>query len=1100
MLRLREIKKSYTTAGFTQNALDGVSIAFRNNEFAAVLGPSGSGKTTMLNIIGGLDRYDSGDLEIDSISTENYKSHDWDTYRNNRIGFVFQSYNLIPHQSVLSNVELALTLSGVSKAERRRRAKMVLTEVGLEDHIRKKPGQLSGGQMQRVAIARALINDPEILLADEPTGALDTETSKQVMELLTKIAKDRLVIMVTHNSALAEKYANRTITLTDGKVTSDNRPYDPTVEEQRVGREPRKASMSFWTAIMLSFSNLMTKKGRTLTTAFAGSIGIIGIATILALSNGINVYIQTVEEETMSVYPLVIGETGFNLSAIFTDNRQGERREERPEGVREMRIIETLFSTQNTNDLASLKEYFSANEQVLDRYVSTIHYSYDITPQIFLADTSRGADQVNPDSVFSRMSPGEGMGSQAGMGFMPGMSVYSEMPNNVSLYEPYYDILAGHWPSSYDEAVLVLGHGSRTTDFVMYSMGIRDRAEFKAIIESFMSRTDHEIELTERVGVYSYETILSASFKVIHPADMFQYDDTFDVWVDKSGDSGYMESLVNNGIPLNIVGIVQPSQDASANVLSTGVNYTPDLISYLMTQAADMPVVKEQLENPDINVLTGVPFSEGKDDPEHHFDFSRIISVDESIFKDAFQFGPALDSFDFSDIDLGDLDFSGFDFGSINLSGFNFNIQDILSSLDFSSFTFEMPNAPLPQIDLNGMVQSIASQVNIVASDFMGIIQSAISDFFASGVSDFSDPGQVIADISAYISNPEVIAAVSAQLSRLVDQSALEEQVTNALQDFVLSSVQSYVTQTMEMIMGQFEGMIQTATEQVGRALQRTMGQLTGQMQSVMQGASSQTQQILQSVFEELSDELQLSMQEIDGGALAEAFQIDMKEEEVLELMMSIMNPAEASYDQILAMLGYADPAIPSQILIFPRSFEAKQETLDILEQYNSSMEELGESDKVIYYMDIVGMMMSTVTEIVDMVSYALVAFVSVSLIVSSIMIGVITFISVLERKKEIGILRAIGASKGNIRLVFNAETLIIGFVAGVIGVLATFAISIVANIIINNELGIEQLVLMPIGVPVILVAISMFLSYIAGLLPASAAAGKAPVEALRSE
>jgi len=1110
MLRLKSIMKSYTTADFTQNALDGVSVAFRDNEFAAVLGPSGSGKTTMLNIIGGLDRYDSGDLEIDNISTKNYKASDWDTYRNNRIGFVFQSYNLIPHQSVLANVELALTLSGVSMGERRKRAKQALTEVGLGEHIRKKPGQLSGGQMQRVAIARALINDPEILLADEPTGALDTETSKQVMELLTKIAEDRLVIMVTHNNELAKQYANRLIHLTDGKVTSDTRPYDPTQEEQREGREPRKSSMSFWTAIMLSFSNLMTKKGRTITTAFAGSIGIIGIGTILAFSNGINAYIRTIEEETLSIYPLVIQVQGFDLSRFFggddesgdgQGHGQGERRPERPpDTVREMRIMETVFSTQHTNDLASLKMYFEENEHILEMYASTIHYMYDITPQIFLSDTSNGVDQINPDSIFSNMMGPDTMNTP-GANFMPGMNVFSEMPNDPELYESQYDILAGHWPENYDEAVLVLGFGRRITDFALFSMGIRDRSEMREMLEIVMNRGDSEFEFSESEGDFSYETFLDLTFKVIPPAKLFQYDETFSVWVDKSGDNEFMETLVSNSTPLRIVGIVQPSQDAQATVLSTGVNYTPGLIIHLMEQAAQARIVRSQLDNPEINVLTGNSFDDERDNPEPRFDFARIISVDEDVFRDAMDLDNAFSAFDFSEMDLG---LSDIDLSSLDLSGMDFSNLDF-GSFDFGNLNFDISALPPPDLDIGDLIATIAAATGLTTNDLMAVINAIFTDFTDTlSPLDFIDPdfpNNLLPLFEEYINSQRGQAILAQQLALLqIDPTQLTQQITAAVQGFLMEAMTGYMEQMVGMIQLQIQRAMQGATAQISQTMQSTMRQVSRQMQRAMRDVTQEIEESIMTAFEEMSEELQSSMDGVDGESLAEAFQIEMGEEEVLDLMMAIMNPIENTFAQNLAMLGFADPSEPTQIMIYPRSFEAKQAILDILDDYNNMVEAMGMSERVIYFIDIVGMMMSSITEIIDIVSYALIAFVSVALVVSSIMIGVITFISVLERKKEIGILRAVGASKGNIRLVFNAETLIIGFVAGVLGVLATFGISVVANIILYNLVDIEQLVIIPYSVPIALVIISMFLTYIAGLLPASAAASKPPVDALRSE
>ncbi|MDR1068993.1 MAG: ABC transporter ATP-binding protein/permease [Clostridiales Family XIII bacterium] len=1073
MLQLSNIRKAYKTGNFTQKALDGVSVAFRDNEFAAVLGPSGSGKTTMLNIIGGLDHYDSGDLAIDTTSTKKYKDRDWDTYRNNRIGFVFQSYNLIPHQTVLANVELALTLSGISKTERRARAKRALEDVGLGEHIHKKPGQLSGGQMQRVAIARALINDPEILLADEPTGALDTQTSKQVMDVLTTVAKDRLVIMVTHNSALAEQYANRIIHLTDGQIVSDSHPFDPAEENQRVGRKARKSSMSFPTAVALSFSNLMTKKGRTFVTALAGSIGIIGVALILALATGINAYIENMEEETLSTYPLSIQSAGFDLSGMFSDlgmSGEGDSESDDSSGVREMKIVETIFSLQSKNDLASLKTYFDDNKRTMDRYVNAIHYSYDITPQIYLADTSTSLDQVNPDSVTAAY----GMGSNSGMaslGLGSGssmMNVFSELPGGLKLHETQYDVLAGHWPENYDEAVLVLSANGKITDYELYAMGLRDRSELKAMIESFTNQTDADIEVGKEGGVYSYDTLMSVGFKIVGPADRYQYDETYDIWVDKSGDKAYMKSLVDKGLALKIVGVVQPDPNAKAASLTPGINYTSGLIAHLMEQAAETEVVKQQLADPAVNVLTGKTFAEEQEDSGSQFDFSKIITVDESALRSAFDFDPsALD----------------FDLSALNIDPSGFNID--LSAIDFdpSSLNIDMPDF---DIDMGALIDALAGEVNIPSEAITGITLEILQDFLTDEASKgVTDPAQITADLSDYLSKPETQALIAGRLSQVIDPSALEAQLGKALQGFIQSAVQTSVTQMMGMVQAQ----IQAQFQQVAQGI-------TAQIQQSMTGATAQIPAALQAAMGKLSAQ----MGNIDGQAIAQAFRINMGEEEVLELMTSIMNPVESTYERNLTTLGYADPSVPSQISIYPRNFESKKETINILTRYNDRMEKAEEPDKVVRYTDFVGVIMSSVTDIVDLVSYALIAFVSVALVVSSIMIGVITFISVLERKKEIGILRAMGASKQNIRLVFNAETLIIGFVAGVLGVLVTLLLSAIGNIIVFNELGVSQIAQLPPAAAVALVAVSMFLTLIAGLFPASAAARKDPVEALRSE
>ena len=1032
MLQLKDVRKSYKMVDFTQTALDGVSITFRDNEFAAVLGPSGSGKTTMLNIIGGLDHYDSGDLIIDDISTKKYRDRNWDTYRNNRIGFVFQSYNLIPHQTILSNVELALTLSGVSKKQRRARAKQALEEVGLGDHIRKKPSQLSGGQMQRVAIARALINDPEILLADEPTGALDTQTSTQVMDLLTQIAKDRLVIMVTHNPELAEEYANRIIHLKDGQIVSDSRPFD-LAEEQHTGRKPRKAGMSFFTAVALSFSNLMTKKGRTFVTALAGSIGIIGIAAILALANGINAYVKNIEEETLSIYPLSIQTSGFDLSGMFGDSGSDrQEREEDPNSIREHRIVENVFSRRNKNDLASLKTHFEQHKGTIDPYVKTIQYMYDVTPQIFLADTSNGADQVNPDSIMNSYGMGGGNPMASMMGFSSGMNVFSEMPADLSMFDYQYDVLAGHWPENYDETVLVLSDSGGILDFQLYAMGLRDRSELKEMMVAFMNKTDAEIEIDNESHTYSYEELMAAKFKVIHSADKYHYDDKFKVWVDKSGDEDYMKSLVDDGFILKIVGIVKPA--VSTTSLSPGINYTPELIRYLMDEASGKKLVQEQIANPDVNVLTGKTFAEEAEESKSKFDFSKLFSFNADALKDAFSF------------DMSAFDMSAFDFSNI--------------SFDFSNLNLEMPS-----FDIGDLTDVIGDEINIPDGLLEGVMQQVIVGFFAGlTTEDFTDPAypnNIMEKWEEHLASEDVQELFD-KLAEYIDPSSVQQQVTEALMSYMASAMQSVMMQ----MMGQISEAIGSAMSQIGSQMQGLGGNLGDSF----------------------------------GDAFSKAFQINTNEDDIADLMMSILNPVESTYERNLSILGYASPDSPSQINIYPRDFESKQEIINFLDSYNQRMEDEGNEEKVVRYTDLVGAMMSSVTSIIDIVSYALIAFVSISLVVSSIMIGVITYISVLERKKEIGILRAIGASKKNIRQVFNAETLIVGFVAGLLGVLITLVICTVANYIIYNKFNIVQIARLPVMAAGILVGVSMFLTFIAGLMPSSSAARKDPVEALRSE
>ena len=1040
MLKLTAIKKSYKTGDFVQTALDGASIVFRDNEFAAVLGPSGSGKTTMLNIIGGLDRYDSGDLEIDGISTEKYKSSDWDTYRNNRIGFVFQSYNLIPHQTILSNVELALTLSGVSSAERKERAKQALDEVGLVEHIHKLPSQLSGGQMQRVAIARALINDPEILLADEPTGALDTKTSDQVMDLLTEIAKDRLVIMVTHNSELADKYANRIVHLRDGKITYDSNPYNP-VGEAKTGRESRKASMSYLTALSLSFSNLMTKKGRTFVTSLAGSIGIIGIAAILALANGINAYIDNVEQETMSIYPLTISSSGFDFSSMIGTNTNSDFKTE--EGtVRERKIVESLFSNRRKNDLENMKKYFEENNSKIDPYVHLIQYSYDIKPQIYLENSYTDVDRVSPDSILGSYGIGSSSGAASIMssigGVSGGMEIFSEMPSKRSMFEYQYDVLAGRWPTNYDEAILVIGARGGITDYELYSLGIRDRGELKEIVDAFMNNEEGGVEIEQTDGKVPFEKILAAEFKIINPADKYRYDKKYDVWVDKSSDKKFMKNLISEGLTLKIVGIIQPKDGITATTLSQGVNYTPELTNYLIQEAAKTKVVQEQLASPTVNVITGRTFvEENEDSGNSKFSFSDLMSIDEKAIGNAFK------------IDASKL--------QLDLSG--------LANITFDFSSIQMPTFDTAEI--TAILNSIAGSVNVPANQIIGIMKNHIQAFLneekANGVTDID---QMMADFDTYINRPDVEQAIRDELTAVVDASSLQPSVVAALQQYMQGVMQMYVGQIMMTL----------------------QGQLQTQMTQVLQTAMAKLPQQMQSAFS------------IDSSAFSKAFKMNMKEDDILNLMTSLMSSEDSTFERNLTLLGYADLDNPSQISIYPIDFESKHQVQSFIDNYNDMMEAAGDNDKVVNYTDIVGVLMSSVTEIIDLISYALVAFVSISLIVSSIMIGVITYISVLERKKEIGILRAIGASKKNIRQVFNAETLIVGFVAGAIGIVVTLFISFVANIIVKDLTGVANISQLPLNAAIILVVVSMVLTFVAGLFPSSAAARKDPVEALRSE
>ena len=1090
MLQLINICKSYTTADFTQTALDNVSVSFRDNEFVAILGPSGSGKTTLLNIVGGLDHYDSGNLIIDGISTEQYKDKDWDAYRNNRIGFVFQSYNLIPHQTVLSNVELALTLSGVSRAERHDRAVAALQQVGLGDHVNKKPSQLSGGQMQRVAIARALINDPEILLADEPTGALDSKTSVQIMDLLTEIANDRLVIMVTHNPELAEDYATRIVTLTDGVIRSDTDPYEPTAEDMRVSEKPaRRTKMSFLTALSLSFKNLMTKKGRTLMTAFAGSIGIIGIAAILSLANGVNNYIKSVEEETLSEYPLQIQSTGFDMTSMMlgaatgaggnTGEAEGDGDQDKL-GVTEM--VTNMFSSIGSNDLASLKEYLDSGQSDIDQYTNAIEYTYNVAPQIYSSNTDK-LRQVNPDKSLSALGLGSTASSNSLMSMSMSTDVFYEMPSDPNLYESQYDVKAGHWPENHNEVVLVLTGNGNISDFMLYTLGLRDANEFDDMVKKFAA--EEEVTTPDNIEQPTYDDILGITFKLVQATDYYVHDDEFNVWKDKTDDTDYMRNLVNNGEDVKIVGIVQPREDATATMLSSGINYPSTLTDYVIEQAASSTIVKDQLAHPDTNVFTDKPF--GEEDDGEGFDMQSLFTIDGDAIQAAFKFdesaltsglsGMSLDLSGLS-LDMGSL--PAFDGSSIALDPSSIDMSNLV---DFSDIKLDL-----------GDVQPTMDSAKMQAA--MEDIMAGFNPWYANWAQEQVAQGKVPTmedGAKAYLESEEVQKKIADAIMGSIDMKQATEALQTQLQQQLSAKMQQAVPAMAQALESQLQASITTA---MSSYMQNVLGAYMQQMQTALETqVSAAMQQSMNQIAANMSNAMS-----IDESAFANAFQMNMDENDLTELMMSMMGKEDASYDNNLKKLGYADFNKPSGIDIYPIDFESKEKVIGILDAYNDRMTADGEDDKVITYTDFVGTLMASVTDIVNMISYVLVAFVAISLVVSSIMIGVITYISVLERKKEIGILRSIGASKGDISRVFNAETIIVGFTAGVIGIGLTMLACIPANAIVYSLFDVANVASLPWQAAVILVAISVFLTFLAGLIPSSAASRKDPVEALRSE
>ena len=895
MLKLTDIVKSYSSGSTSVQALKGVSIEFRENEFVSILGPSGCGKTTMLNIIGGLDRYDNGDLSINGRSTKQFKDSDWDTYRNHSIGFVFQNYNLIPHQTVLANVELALTLSGVSKAERRKRATEVLQKVGLGDQLRKKPNQMSGGQMQRVAIARALVNNPEILLADEPTGALDSETSVQIMELLKEIAKEKLIIMVTHNPELAEQYSSRIVRLLDGNIIDDSNPYNPseytatsaaTDTADKKKAKKGKTSMSLFTAFSLSLNNLMTKKGRTLLTAFAGSIGIIGIALILSLSNGFQLYIDKVQEDTLSSYPLTIQKESVDLAsmvATIQDSRTGEADHDLDKVYSSdvmSELMNTMVTEIKTNNLADFKKFIETDEKgkTITDYTSAIQYTYDVELNVYKYDTSNGVVQVNPSTVMESM----GMGSQNSMGggnmmFSGSGEFWSELLGNQKLLDSQYDILAGRWPEKYNEVVIAVNKKNEISDVALYSLGLKDQSELEENMKKLM-----EGETVETKSVsFTYDDLLNLKFKLLLSSELYSHDSVTDTWFDISEDEILLKKAVENGVDLQVVGIVRPNDDAAAASINGAVGYTHELVEYIINEAKNSKIVKAQMADPDTDIFTGVPFESDEDETEP----------------------------------------------------------------DFTTMT------------------------------------------------------------------PEELAAYQ-------QQAQLQQQMMN---DYLASLPEEQ---------------------------QQYMASLSEEERTAM----------LQRYFDQ--------------------------------------NEPKTTYEENLIQLGVADLDDPSAILLYPVDFESKESIEDLIKDYNSDKDE----EEQISYTDIVGIMMKSVSTIINMISYVLIAFVSISLVVSSIMIGIITYISVLERTKEIGILRSIGASKKDVSRVFNAETLIIGFVAGALGIGLTLLLNIPVNQVIQAISGIANVSQLPWKGAIILVLISMGLTLIAGLIPSGMAAKKDPVVALRTE
>ena len=1089
MIEIKDITKSYKTGDFVQRALDGVSITFRESEFVAVLGPSGSGKTTFLNILGGFDHADSGDIVVNGVSTKDYTDADWDTYRNHRIGFVFQSYNLIPHQTILQNVELALTLAGVGRTERRERARAALGRVGLGQHVNKRPAQLSGGQMQRVAIARALVNDPEIVLADEPTGALDTETGIQVMDLLAEVARDRLVIMVTHNPQLAEDYATRIVRIKDGRVVGDSRPIEAGElaglrAAEKGSEQPRhRSSMGFLTALALSANNLMTKKGRTAMTAFAGSIGIIGIAAILALSNGVNEYIARVEQDTLSSYPLSIAKQSYDMSGMLTgddtstqaagDNTDASTVDP-SQPIPEATILRDMFASVKSNDMTSFKSWLDAGGDGISDDVNAIQYDYGITPIVY-RENGDGGDPTKlvPNSMTQVYGGGASSAAMAGTMMSSSASAFSEMLDDQTLLDSQYDVVAGRWASAPDEAVLVLSSSGKISDYTLYSIGVLDVSEMNDLVSSAMS-ADGDVTTPDTDVNFTYDDALNTSFKVLSPSDTYKRNDETGGWTDMSNDADFMASQVAGGLDLKIVGVVRPNGSSDANALQSGVNYTHGLTEELMVRAASSDIVKQQLANPDVDVFTGKTFDELADESKKGMDLSSVFSVDEAALKSAF-------SFDSSALSLQGFDVSGLDMGSVQI-----DLSGVADGIDMDQI---MAGAPTP--DLSGAIDGSLTpeqlqQLSAAATQLLnGFLKSeqfkGVMDEYLKNPSAGLDAQKLADAFGAYVATDADAQQIVTQLKAALGD-AISERLQQVLADYVKNSLAPYLQGVVKQLTTQVsERIAQSVSSQLQAGLTQAMGQFASSM-------GSQLASGMQNAFT------------VDASAFADAIHFNMTAEDLTSLMTSYANASRLTYDNNLSTLGYADENDPVSIKIYPVDFDAKERVLDHIDAYNDEAKAAGEDDRAISYTDYMGVIMGSVTDIVNMISLVLIAFVSISLVVSSIMIGIITYISVLERKKEIGILRAMGASKGNVANVFNAETFIEGLVAGVFAIAVVVAVSFPVNAWVEATHNVSNIMSLSPAAALGLIAISVLLTVVAGLIPSFSASRRDPVEALRSE
>ena len=1059
MLQIKNISKQYKTGDLVQNALSNVSLNFRDNEFVSILGPSGSGKTTLLNIIGGLDRYDKGDLIINNVSTKHYKDRDWDSYRNHTIGFVFQSYNLIPHQTVLANVELALTIGGISNKERKKRALNALEKVGLKDQAHKRPNQMSGGQMQRVAIARALVNNPDILLADEPTGALDTETSVQVMELLKQVANDRLVIMVTHNPELAEEYSTRIVKLKDGEIIGDTNPFNPDVKklEKPKHKNLGKSSMSLLTAFSLSLNNLLTKKARTILTSFAGSIGIIGIALILSLSTGFQNYIDQIQEDTLTSYPLTItSETADTTSMLLSMVSESE---DTPDGdvVKESQVVTDMFSKIGTNDLTSFKKYIEENQNKVNEMVSLVQYQYSVTPLIYTKGATKEITQLNPSTLLSSLSGGsiENSSTMSMAGLT--MSVFNEMIDDQETLKSQYDVLAGKWPEKYNEVILVLPETNGMPDLLVYSLGLRDSKELEDMIAKIIK--GEKVKNKNEALELTYEELMNIPLKLIDSTDTYKYNKKYNVYEDMSDDEKFMKDVYENSTDLKIVGIVSAKEGSSATTLTSGIAYTKELTQHVINKASESEIVKKQLKDKEINVFSNKRF--GDDSKETGLDFQDMISIDTEILSSAF--GGDINQDDISKMTEGYMSEI-----SSAITTDTTNAQAAFTDT-LTTLTTNLLNEYISKNAVAGIATIKLTDVDSIVNDFMA--QDTNKALLSKLEADYTIPQDTFSTmysqtIKAFLSEYIKVTAVDKE-----DPSAIL--VGDAIPTILkaLTKQEAYINTSKTIAASMVEATMQ-------KTILTKVGELTAELIQTMSNAFN-----------------------VDETKIASAFKFNLDEDELVRLFQTMSSTSSVqNADTNLILLGYQDINQPTAISFYFRDFDSKELFIDFLDKYNEEMETEDE-EKVIKYTDITGILMSSVKVIVDSVSYVLIAFVSISLIVSSIMIGIITYISVLERTKEIGVLRAIGASKKNISSIFSAETFIVGLFAGILGIVVTLVLLVPINHVIHTvtgNLGITAV--LPTKSAIILVILSVVLTLIGGIIPSKQAAKKDPVLALRSE